>query len=275
MNLLRRLLLLLAIVLLCLPDGFAQSSKQQNEQVQQEIEAQLFPGAKLAKDFVYSFPTPFEEVAVKANDGISLHGLLFKVNFSKGLIFYLHGSQGALDTWSKVAPTYTSLGYNVLLVDYRGYGKSEGKVSSQEQLFADLQSVYNYIKITYPENSITIIGQSIGTGPAAKLASDNHPKRLILQAPYYSISDWIQQVVPDIEPSLIRYQFNTFQYVEKTKAPVIIFHGDADEAIYYGSSVKLKASFKPQDQLITLKGEGHTDFTKNSYYLQKIKNILN
>ncbi len=77
-----------------------------------------------------------------------------------------------------------------------------------------------------------------------------------------------------IDTSLIRYKFNTYLILGKIKAPIIIFHGDADEAIYYGSSQKLSAFFKPKDRFITLRGEGHNDFTKNSTYLLELKTIL-
>jgi uncharacterized protein len=184
------------------------------------------------------------------------------------------GSNGAVDIWSKIAPTYTELGYDIFLLDYRGYGKSESKVTSEKQLYSDVQTVYDKLKLRYPELKIILIGQSIGSAPAAMLAAYNNPRKLILHAPYYSLPDWISNVVPGFDTLNMKYQLKTYEYLQAVKAPVIVFHGDADNAIYLGSSQKLSAFFRPGDELVILKGEGHTDFTSNKDYLEKLKSIL-
>ncbi len=267
----RRILIsLLCLVALC------NSHAQDNKEDAQIIEQQIWPGSKFPPGFSFDslFPAHFEDKFIPTRDHIKLHGLLFKSSVAKGLVFYLHGSNGAVDVWGKIAPVYINLGYDFFVLDYRGYGKSEGKNVDEQQLYNDVQDAYNYMIRRYAENRMIIIGQSIGTGPAAWLAANNHPHKLILQAPYYSLTDWIQHLVPGIDTSAIRYKLNTFQYIQRTKAPITIFHGDADEAVYYGSSVKLKAFFKKGDELITLSGEGHNDFTKNKDYLQSLKLIL-
>jgi alpha-beta hydrolase superfamily lysophospholipase len=246
----------------------------QKENVVKELEQQFFPIHKLSQNRHFDFPTPFSEVNVATEDGFNLNGLLFKVKQPKGLIFYLHGSNDAVDIWGKIAPTYNSLNYDIFILDYRGYGKSEGRVTSERQLTGDIQTVYNKLKRSYKESNIIIIGQSMGTGPAANLARNNNPKALILQAPYYSLSDWIYNIAPEINTSKMRFQFKTFESLPKIKVPVIIFHGDSDNAIYYGSSIKLSALFKKGDELIMLKGEGHNNFVNNLEYLAKMKLIL-
>src|ERR1041385_676311 len=100
----------------------------------------IFFPQKLDKNYRFGFAQPFEELNIVTNDDTRLHGLLFKADSSKGLIFYLHGNGGALDSWGEVASTYTSLHYDVFLLDYRGYGKSDGVISGQEQLFGDIQT---------------------------------------------------------------------------------------------------------------------------------------
>ena len=253
---------------------YGQSVDSSQNEIQKVLEQQLFPGSKLDKDFNFKFPGAFLELNVETKDGYQLNGLLFKAKQPKGLIFYLHGSNKALNTWGKIAPVYTNLNYDIFLLDYRGYGKSESKVSSEYQLNSDVQTAYDKLRLTYAESKIIVIGQSVGTGLAAMLAANNNPKKLILQAPYYSLPDWMHNVVPDVDTSNLKYQFRTYDFLQKTKAPVTIFHGDADSAIYYGSSQKLSSFFKPGDKLFLLKGEGHNDFTKNKDYLEKLKTIL-
>jgi alpha-beta hydrolase superfamily lysophospholipase len=235
----------------------------------------IFFPQKLDKDYKFSFNQNFEELNVKASDGILLNGLLFKADSSKGLIFYLHGNAGCLSSWGEVAQTYTSLNYDVFLLDYRGYGKSEGAINSQQQIYDDLQVVYNELKKKYVEEKIIVLGYSIGTGPACKLASVNHPKLLVLQAPYFSLSDMMRHTYPAIIPTFIlKYKFETNEYIKDCKMPVVIFHGDKDEVIYYGSSLKLKEQFKKQDTLITLEGQGHNGMTDNEAYKAEMRKIL-
>ena len=85
------------------------------------------------------------------------------------------------------------MNYDVYILDYRGYGKSQGSIESKDQLFSDVESAYKEIKKRYPENKIIILGYSVGTGLASKLASVNNAELLILQAPYYSLRDEMKQ----------------------------------------------------------------------------------
>lgn len=234
----------------------------------------IFFPQKLEKNYEFNFSQKFEEINIKTSDGKLLNGLLFKADHSKGLIFYLHGNAGSLSSWGEVAKTYTDLNYDVFIIDYRGYGKSEGRISSQNQLFKDNQKAYDELKKRYNEDKIIVLGYSIGTGLASKLASTNNPKLLILQAPYYNLTDMMRQRFSFIPTFILKYKFETNEYLKNCKMPVVIFHGTQDEVIYYGSSQKLKEEFKAGDTLITLKGQRHNGMTDNLDYQAKLKKIL-
>jgi len=119
------------------------------------------------------------------------------------------------------------------------------------------------------------LGYSIGTGAAADIAANNHPHLLILQAPYYSLTDMMKHNYPVIPTFILKYKFETSKYVQNCKMPVVIFHGDADMVIYYQSSLKLRALLKPTDTLITLHGQDHNGITDNPDYRNAINKILN
>ena len=234
----------------------------------------IFHPEKLESNFKFSFQQPFEELNIKAKDGADLDGLLFKSDSARGLIFYLHGNAGSIRTWANVAKTYTALHYDIFLLDYRGYGKSEGKINGQEQFFSDIQCAYDELKKRYDENKIAVLGYSLGTDPATLIASTNHPRLLILQAPYYSLVDMMHKEYSFIPTFLLKYRFETDVYIKNCKMPVVIFHGDADEMIPYSSSLELKKSLKRGDTLITLEGQGHNGMTENRDYQKALAEIL-
>ncbi|NVO12369.1 MAG: alpha/beta fold hydrolase [Bacteroidales bacterium] len=234
----------------------------------------IFFPEKLDKECKFTFSQPFEELTTTTEDNVKLNGVLFKANNSKGLIFYLHGNAGSVNSWGQVAKTYTDLNYDVLILDYRGFGKSQGVIKNENQLYADIQAVYNQLKSKYPESSIIILGYSIGTGLATELASTNKPKLLILQAPYYSLKDIMKEHYSYLPTFLLKYKLESFRYLQKCEMPVYIFHGNDDKVISYSESIKLHNLGKPNVKLITLNGQGHNGITYNQQYIREIKNIL-
>lgn len=234
----------------------------------------IFFPERLSRDFEFNFDQRFEELNIKTADGFMLNGLLFKSGNPRGLIFYLHGNAGSLRLWGEVAKVYTDLNYDVFMLDYRGFGKSEGEINSQEQLYQDVQMVYDKLKSHYDENRILVLGYSIGAVLATKVASANNPRLLILQAPFYSLTDMMKHAYPFIPAFLLKYKFETNKFIRECKMPIAIFHGDQDEIIYYDSSIKLKAHLKASDTFITLAGQGHNGMTANPDYLTEIEKIL-
>lgn len=234
----------------------------------------IFHPGILDKNYQFTFEQPFEELSIKTKAGYSLNGVLIKSDSSKGVIFFLHGNTGALNRWASVAKAYTDLHYDIFILDYPGFGKSESSINSETQMFTDVQSAYEEIKKRYNENQIVVIGFSIGTGPATKIASENNPRLLVLQAPYYSLTDLMKKEFKILPTFLLKYKFETGKYLTRCAMPVIIFHGDADEVIYYGSSLKLQQEFKKGDTLITLSGQKHNGITYNPAYIAAVSEYL-
>lgn len=237
-------------------------------------ENMIFYPDKLPAGYQFTFEQEFEELFFKVDENISLHGLLFRADSSKGLVFYLHGNGGANDLWGQIADIYLENNYDFFVLDYRGYGKSQGEISGEKQFYNDIQHVYDSLKTSYNENNIVVIGFSIGTGPATKLASDNNPRLLILKAPYYNLPDLVHAYYKIIPSFLIKYRFMTNEFIKEVKSPVVIFHGDRDEVIYKGSSDKLKKLFKAGDRLIILEGQKHNNINNNPVYREELRKIL-
>lgn len=234
----------------------------------------IFFPEKLGSNYKFKFNQKYEEINVKTKDQKLLNGLLFKTDTSNGLIFYLHGNAGSLRAWGEVAKTYTHLNYDVFILDYRGFGKSEGAIRSETQLYEDLQTAYDVMKLNHSEDQIVVLGYSVGAGLAAKIASSNNPRLLILQAPFLSMTDLMRYHYPIIPTFLLRYKFPTNEFLEHCNMPIVIFHGKQDEVVYYNSSLKLKRNLKPGDRLITLNPQGHNGMTDNPEYIAAIREVL-
>ena len=234
----------------------------------------LFHPTKLSKDHVFQSDVPFDEKYIQTNKGGILHGLLFHADHAQGVILYLHGNGGSVKGWADVAPTYTSLGYDVFMIDYPGFGKSEGTIASEEQLIASGQAAYDYVRTSYEGSDIVILGYSLGTGIAAHLASNNQARMLILQAPYLSMKDLARRKFPWVPSFVLRYPLMTDERVRSCNMPVVIFHGDNDNTVPYGSSLGLMKELRSKDTLITLHGWGHNNFTDCPEYLEAIQNVL-
>lgn len=237
-------------------------------------ESLIFFPEKLDKNFKYQFENQFEEIQIKTNDEKNLSGLLFKVPNPKGLIFFLHGNSGSLKEIGKESLVYNALNYDVFVYDYRGYGKSEGKIENQEDLFSDSQIAYDKMKQMYNENQITIVGYSLGTGLASQLASTNHPNKLILQAPYYSMEDLMKRKSSLLPSFILKYKLQSNKYLQKVQTPIYIFHGKDDEVIYFWSSLKLKSELKNKVVLFPLENQGHENIINNTKFQAELKNIL-
>lgn len=233
----------------------------------------LFHPRKLDRHTPFNFKiTAGEKFVISGSD--TIHGLLFKADSSRGLIFYLHGNAGALDTWGRAHEFYVEQGYDFFILDYPGYGKSSGEISSEAQLHASVEAAYSEMLKSYKENDIIIIGYSIGSGPATHLAASHQPAQLILQAPYYSITDLALKEYPFIPKALLKYPLPTCEWLPEVKCPVQIFHGDIDEIIPYEHAKRLQKLFKKGDFLHTLKGASHNGMNDLESYRSIMREIL-
>jgi uncharacterized protein len=237
-------------------------------------EEMVFNATKLDRNYKFEFENDFEEVFISSFDSIKLNGILFKTPNPKGLIFYLHGNAGAVNSWGNNAEIYTQLGYDIFFLDYRGFGKSEGDNENETQVYKDVLYAYKLLMKKYPENKIVIMGYSIGTGLATHLASTNKPKVLILQAPYYNFLELSSGRVPFIPDFLKKFKFETNRFITKVKAPIYIFHGDKDRLISLDNSIRLIKIMKPTDSLFTLQNQDHIGINENEYFQEKLKLIL-
>ena len=108
---------------------------------------------------------------------------------------------------------------------------------------------------------------------AARLAADNNPERLILQAPYFSLTDMLNERYPFVPGFLLNYKLATNKYLASCDMPITLFHGTDDRVVYYGSSVKLKKELGSKVELVTLQGQNHVRLTNHPDYIHTFKEL--
>jgi pimeloyl-ACP methyl ester carboxylesterase len=235
----------------------------------------MFKPEKLPADFLFQYEhQEIEEYNVETRDGAIINGLRFKAPQPKGIVFYLKGNSKSIKGWGKFAVDFTRHGYDVLMVDYRGFGKSTGR-RTQKAIKRDMQVIYNKIKENVDEKYIILYGRSLDSGFAAKLASMNNPRMLILDAPYYSLSKVAKKYIPFMPLSiLIKFPMPTYKWLQYVNCPIHIIHGTDDKLIPYKTSVKLSKIKPNSTTLYTVIGGGHKNLNTFESYHKMLSEII-
>jgi pimeloyl-ACP methyl ester carboxylesterase len=234
----------------------------------------IFKPEKLKQDFKFKYDAPFREYFFDIEPGVRINGLHFYRDNPKGLILYFHGNTRSIKGWAKYAKDFYRYDYDVLLVDYRGFGKSTGKRSEREMM-TDMQFVYNKLKEQYLETHLIVYGRSIGSGFATKLASDNSPRYLILDAPYYNFTRVVERFLPILPIRFVlRYQLRTDLLIKKVKCHTYIIHGTKDWLIPIRHSEALQQLSPQKITLIRISGGGHNNLPSFDEYHNFVRDIL-
>ena len=229
---------------------------------------------KLPISYEFQFGGDFEEMNLIMPDGISQNGVLFRTKNSRGLIMLMHGHSGNADNWGTMAFKLNKLNYDLLVLDYRGFGKSEGKFSERDT-YSDVKTWYQYITTIYPENNICLYGKGIGSTFASYLAHEFKPDKLILESPLYDLKFTALKYYPlfPFIKYLPTYKFDTASHIKKVKLPVYLIHGKLNKLVHYENSTKLlKLNKSHVDILIVEDGDHHNLITHPTYdqYLSQI-----
>lgn len=246
----------------------------------------IFHPVRLADDHVFHFQSEaafrqyhpdlhIEELSFRESPDAVAHGLHFQLPDPQGVILYFHGNAGSLQDWGEVAFDFLAKGYEVVMVDYRGYGKSRGKLS-QKTLLADAERFYDHVMSLYPESKIHLYGRSLGTGIAAYLASNHAPAQLVLESPYFSLKSLSAQKFPWLPVRFLhRYPLLTHQYLSHVKCPITLFHGTLDQLIPCSHSERLLNSL-PEGKAVyhEIPRKGHNDIWGSPEYHQVIERIF-
>ncbi|MGD8927072.1 MAG: alpha/beta hydrolase [Thioalkalispiraceae bacterium] len=204
----------------------------------------------------------YEDVSLTSSDNIKLHGWYLPAKHSDKVLLFFHGNAGNISHRGDSLRIFHSLGLNVLIIDYRGYGKSEGTMSEQGA-YRDGMAAWRYLvdEREFTPKDIIIFGRSLGGAVATQLATQVDERALILESTFSSAKDMANMMMPLLSKIIyFRYQFDTEKRVGQVNAPILLMHSQDDEVIPYELSEKIFAAATSPKYFYELHGDHNSGF---------------
>lgn len=204
----------------------------------------------------------YEDIYFESADGIRLSGWYIPAKEERGSILFCHGNAGNISHRLDSISIFHRLGMSVLIFDYRGYGRSEGKPCERGS-YLDALAAWQFLveKKHVPNEKIAIFGRSLGGAIAAWLAKEHTPGGLILESTFTSIVDIASDLYPYLPVKwLARFRYNALDYVSSVKCPVLIAHSRDDDIIPFEHAERLFKVAEEPKYFLEMKGSHNDGF---------------
>ena len=204
----------------------------------------------------------WEDASFQTADGVHLHGWFLKSPQPKGALLFFHGNAGNISHRLFKAKGWVERGFSVFLMDYRGYGQSEGEIEREGDLIKDAEAALDWLTAVkkIPLAQVVLYGESLGSAPAIRLGGEHAVGAVILEAPFTSFLDLARKHYPFVPALLLKdFQFSNIDRVSKLKAPLFILHGERDETCPYVMAGELFEKAPEPKGFFTIPNGMHND----------------
>lgn len=233
----------------------------------------IFDPKPLAATHAFVLPPQTREEFIPVAPGIRLNALYYQQQGgSRGLLLYFPGNANNLQSWLDThAPAVLRWGFDVLVADYRGFGKSDGHPSGQQQMYADAEQVYQYaLRLGYRPEQVVLYGYSMGGASAAYQATAHSVRALVLESAYSSINE-----IPLFKDKAPDYPLNNSEKARHIDVPTLLIHGTADQDITPDHAQRVYANLRtPRKKLVLIEGGGHGNLRQRSDYQKLMDDFL-
>ncbi|MCK4553649.1 alpha/beta hydrolase [Candidatus Parcubacteria bacterium] len=193
-------------------------------------------------------------------------------------VLFFHGNAGNLTDRAFRLEIFNKLGLNALIIDYRGYGKSSGKIKKEQDLYIDGLAAWEFLTKdkNIAEENIILWGRSLGGGVACELAQNQDVSAVILEATFYSLPELARHYYWYLPVrTLLRFKFENGAKIKNIKAPILIIHSKQDDITPFAQGEKLFQTANEPKQFLKLIG-GHNSDVAESYeiYLRGVRDFL-
>ena len=218
----------------------------------------------------------YQDVSIETTDGVTLHGWFITGRSSQVLLFF-HGNAGNISHRLDSIVQFQDLGLSVFIVDYRGYGQSEGR-TTEEGIYRDADAAWRYLIESrgVAANDIVIFGRSLGASVASRLAIQHQPLALILESSFTSVPDIAKDLYPWLPVRwLSRLSHATRDYVQDVRCPVLVVHSRDDEIIPFHHGEAIFASANEPRTLLAIRGTHNDGFLRDERnYIEGLRAFL-
>jgi fermentation-respiration switch protein FrsA (DUF1100 family) len=222
---------------------------------------------------------PFEDIFFFTSDGVRLNGWFVPYPDSRITMLWSHGNAGNIShRVENIKLLHEKVGVNIFIFDYRGYGRSEGRIS-EEGTYRDAEAALRYLRSRSDIDSkkIVLFGRSLGAAVAAEVATREECLALILEAPFTSVREMARVAFPLLPiGSFLRTRYDTIEKVKKINVPLLVLHGDQDEVVPFSQGRKVFEAAPEPKKFYTIRGAHHNDtyITGGDAYFAALKNFI-
>jgi alpha-beta hydrolase superfamily lysophospholipase len=236
----------------------------------------IFKPTRLRETHEYIFMEEFKEMTLPGAQGGTLNALLFPSakTESKGLVIYFPPNHGNIERWGEANTIFTQGGYDFLVFDHYGFGKSKGQMT-EANFYENARLVYRELTKRYKPENIILFGKGLGAAVAGKLATEVQVKRMIMETPFASVRDlfysyynWIPRLLA------FKYKFPLYQFVQEISCPIIILHGTKDTLVPFSNTLKLQPLLKHSDEVITIHGGRNNNLYTFSEFHDAMEKVM-
>lgn len=219
-----------------------------------------------------------EEVWMTTEDGVKVSGYFLPQPSSPKVLLWFHGNAENIGFGLEQMEILAKLGINILEVDYRGYGKSEGS-PDEAGIYRDADAAYEYLVKTrhFQPRNVIIYGHSLGGAVAVDLASRRECGGLILQSSFTSAREMARRVLPiPLLGYFLKSRFDSLTKIENARVPVLIAHGTRDETVPFSMGQRLYRAAPEPKSFIPVEGAGHNDVlvVAGEQYLRRLREFI-
>ena len=202
----------------------------------------------------------FEQVALRAGDGVKLHGWFVPAADSRQAVLVCHGNAGNISDRLVTIATFHRMGLSVLIFDYRGFGHSEGR-PSERGTYLDAEAAWGYLtgEKGFPADRIVVFGRSLGGPIAAHLAKDHTPGLLIVESTFASMARMARRLYPYLPVRLLlRFKYDTVGTMGGVHCPTLVIHSRDDDLVPFAQGQSVFAAANEPKEFLEIHG-GHND----------------
>ena len=204
----------------------------------------------------------YESVSLTASDGVKLHGWFVPAQAEKGALLFFHGNAGNISHRLESLKIFHDLGLSTLIIDYRGYGESQGTIS-EKGTYLDGEAGWDYLARVkgFPPQEIIVFGRSLGGAIAAYIAGRKQPGGLILESVFTSVPDMGARMYPYMPVRLLsRYQYDTRKALQSVTCPVLVVHSHHDDIIPFKNGLQLYETARQPKRFLEIRGDHNEGF---------------